>query len=78
MSFLRNIPATRREDRAFGHLRRRTPVLSPQQAILEGGLVIVVLFSGIDRPDVDVEEQGRTSARMQEIVASIPGFISYN
>ena len=40
--------------------------------------MIVVLFSGTDRPDVDVDEQGRTSARMQEIVASIPGFISYN
>ena len=40
--------------------------------------MIVVLFSGTDLPDVDVEEQGRTSTRMQEIVASIPGFISYN
>ncbi len=40
--------------------------------------VIVVLFSGVDRPDIDVEEYGRASARMQEIVASMPGFISYN
>ena len=40
--------------------------------------MIVVLFSGVDRPDVDAEEYGRTSVRMQEIVASIPGFISYN
>lgn len=40
--------------------------------------MIVVLFSEVTRPDIDVEESGRTSARMQEIVASIPGFISYN
>ena len=40
--------------------------------------MIVVLFSGVDRPDVDEEEYGRTAARMQEIVASVPGFISYN
>ena len=40
--------------------------------------MIVVLFSGVDRPDVDLEEYGRASARMQEIVASIPGFVSYN
>jgi heme-degrading monooxygenase HmoA len=40
--------------------------------------VIVVLFSGVDRPDVDVDEYGRASARMREIVASLPGFISYN
>ncbi len=44
----------------------------------ELALVIVVLFSGVDRPDVDEEEYGRTSVRMREIVASIPGFISYN
>jgi heme-degrading monooxygenase HmoA len=40
--------------------------------------VIVVLFSTVDRPGVNDEEYGRVSTRMQEIVASIPGFISYN
>ncbi|HVQ86975.1 MAG TPA: antibiotic biosynthesis monooxygenase [Actinomycetes bacterium] len=40
--------------------------------------VIVVLFSGVDRPDMNVEEYGRASARMRELVASIPGFISFN
>ena len=40
--------------------------------------MIVVLFSGVDRSDVDEEEYGRTSTRMQEIVASIPGFVSFN
>jgi heme-degrading monooxygenase HmoA len=40
--------------------------------------VILVLFSSARRPDVDDEEYGRTSARMREIVASIPGFISFN
>jgi len=40
--------------------------------------VIVVLFGGKDRTDIDVEAYRQTSTRMQEIVASIPGFISYN
>ena len=40
--------------------------------------MIVVLFSTVDRPDMDEDEYGRTEARMEEIVASIPGFISYN
>jgi heme-degrading monooxygenase HmoA len=40
--------------------------------------VIVVLFSTVDRPEIDAEEYGRASARMHEIVASIPGFISFN
>ena len=40
--------------------------------------MIVVLFSGVDRPDMDAEEYGRASARMREIVASTPGFISFN
>lgn len=40
--------------------------------------MIVVLFSGVQRPDMDSEEYGRASARMREIVASTPGFISFN
>ena len=40
--------------------------------------MIVVVFGGTHRDDIDLEEYGRTSARMQEIVATIPGFISYN
>lgn len=40
--------------------------------------VIVVLFSEVERPDVDLEEYDRASARMREIVASIPGFVSCN
>lgn len=41
-------------------------------------LVIVVLFSSVDRPDIDADEYGRASARMREIVSSIPGLISFN
>lgn len=40
--------------------------------------MIVVLFSSVDRPDIDADEYARASARMREIVASIPGFISFN
>jgi heme-degrading monooxygenase HmoA len=40
--------------------------------------VIVVLFSGVARPDIDAEEYSRASARMREIVASTPGFVSFN
>ena len=40
--------------------------------------MIVVLFGGRDRTDIDVEAYRQTSGRMAEIVASIPGFISYN
>jgi len=40
--------------------------------------VIVVLFGGNDRTDLDMEAYRQTSARMSQIVASIPGFISYN
>lgn len=40
--------------------------------------MIVVLFSTTAREDVDVEDYRRTSARMRELVATIPGFISYN
>jgi len=39
---------------------------------------MVVLFSGVERPDMDAKEYGRASARMREIVASTPGFISFN
>jgi heme-degrading monooxygenase HmoA len=40
--------------------------------------MIVVLFSTTDRDDVDVDDYRRTSARMRELVATIPGFVSYN
>ena len=40
--------------------------------------MIVVLFSSVDRPDIDVEEYGRASSRMREIAASVPGFVSFN
>ena len=40
--------------------------------------VVVVLFGGRDRADIDVDDYRQTSERMQEIVASIPGFISFN
>ena len=40
--------------------------------------MIVVLFSSVLRPETDAEEYGRASARMREIVASVPGFISFN
>jgi heme-degrading monooxygenase HmoA len=40
--------------------------------------VIVVLLSTVDRPGIDAEEYGRAAVRMREIVASIPGFISFN
>jgi hypothetical protein len=35
-------------------------------------------FSDLTRPDIDDEEIDRTSDRTQEIVPSIPGFISLN
>jgi heme-degrading monooxygenase HmoA len=40
--------------------------------------MIVVLFSTTPRDDLDVETYRHTSARMRELVAAIPGFISYN
>ncbi len=40
--------------------------------------MIVVLFSSVARPDIDADEYGRASARMREIVASVPGFIAFN
>lgn len=40
--------------------------------------MIVVLFSSVDRPDIDIEEYRQASARMREIVSSVPGFISFN
>ena len=40
--------------------------------------MIVVLFSSVMRQETDTEEYGRASARMREIVASVPGFISFN
>ncbi|HET9780962.1 MAG TPA: antibiotic biosynthesis monooxygenase [Candidatus Dormibacteraeota bacterium] len=40
--------------------------------------MVVVLFSINGRDDLDAEDYSRTSARMREIVAGIPGFISYN
>jgi heme-degrading monooxygenase HmoA len=40
--------------------------------------VIVVLLSTVDLPGDDAEEYRRTAVRMREIVASIPGFISFN
>ena len=40
--------------------------------------MVVVLFSTEGRDDVDVEDYSRTSARMHELVAQVPGFISYN
>jgi heme-degrading monooxygenase HmoA len=41
-------------------------------------LMIVVLFSTTPRSDVDREDYQRASARMRELVATVPGFISYN
>jgi heme-degrading monooxygenase HmoA len=40
--------------------------------------MIVVLFATTPRADLDVETYQRTSARMRELVAAMPGFISYN
>lgn len=40
--------------------------------------MVVVLFSTRGRDDVDVDDHSRTSARMRELVAKVPGFISYN
>jgi heme-degrading monooxygenase HmoA len=40
--------------------------------------MVVVLFSTRGREDVDIADHSRTSARMREPVAEIPGFISYN
>ena len=40
--------------------------------------MVVVLFSTEGRDDVDAEDYSRTSARMHELVAGVPGFISYN
>ena len=40
--------------------------------------MIVVLFSTTPREDLDVEAYRRTSAVMRELVAAMPGFISYN
>lgn len=38
----------------------------------------MVLFSTTPRGDVDLDDYRHASARMQELVATIPGFISYN
>src|SRR5579864_6325927 len=40
--------------------------------------MIVVLFSTTARGDLDLEDYRRASARMRELVATVPGFISYN
>ena len=40
--------------------------------------MIVVLFSATPRGDLDLEDYRRASARMRELVATVPGFISYN
>ena len=40
--------------------------------------MIVVLFSATPRGDLDLEDYQRASARMRELVATVPGFISYN
>jgi heme-degrading monooxygenase HmoA len=40
--------------------------------------MIVVLFSTAPYEDLDAEAYRRTSARMRELVATVPGFISYN
>lgn len=40
--------------------------------------MIVVLFSTTVRGEADLEDYRRASARMQELVATVPGFISYN
>jgi heme-degrading monooxygenase HmoA len=40
--------------------------------------MIVVLFSTAPYEDLDAEAYRRTSARMRELVAAVPGFISYN
>ena len=40
--------------------------------------MIVVLFSTTPREDLDVEAYRYASARMRELVAAMPGFISYN
>ena len=40
--------------------------------------MIVVLFSTTPRSDVVLEDYQRASARMRELVATVPGFISYN
>jgi heme-degrading monooxygenase HmoA len=40
--------------------------------------MIVVLFSTTPRGDADLEDYRHASARMRELVATIPGFISYN
>ena len=39
--------------------------------------MIVVLFSTTPREGIDVEAYRRTSAMMRELVAAMPGFISY-
>ena len=38
--------------------------------------MIVVLFSTTARGDLDLEDYRRASARMRELVATVPGFIS--
>lgn len=40
--------------------------------------MIVVLFSATPRADLDRQDYQRASARMRELVATVPGFISYN
>lgn len=40
--------------------------------------MIVVLFSTTPRADLDLEDYQRASARMRELVTTVPGFISYN
>jgi heme-degrading monooxygenase HmoA len=40
--------------------------------------MIVVLFAVTPRGDVNLEDYRQASARMRELVATIPGFISYN
>jgi heme-degrading monooxygenase HmoA len=40
--------------------------------------MVVVLFSTRGRDGVDVDDHSRTSGRMRELVAQVPGFISYN
>lgn len=40
--------------------------------------MIVVLFSTTPREDLDVEAYRYASVRMRELVAAMPGFISYN
>jgi heme-degrading monooxygenase HmoA len=44
--------------------------------LCEDGAMILVVFRSRNRPDGDLEEYSRRSARLHELVAQHPGFIS--